>query len=76
NCSTAEDALQYLRELDAITNGNWVSRVYEEIATTIDQRSQTYIYTQCEKNVKVGSIMFDRQRKIIIKSENADIILE
>ncbi|MGL6140518.1 MAG: cobalt-precorrin-5B (C(1))-methyltransferase CbiD [Planktothrix sp.] len=76
NCSTAEDALQYLRELDAITNGNWVSRVYQEIATTIDQRSQTYIYTQSEKNVKVGSIMFDRQRKIIIKSENADIILE
>lgn len=76
NSSTAEDALQYLRELDAIGGENWVSRVYGEIARTIDQRSQTYIYTHCEKNVKVGSVMFDRQRKIIIKSENAGIILE
>lgn len=75
NCSTAEDALQYLRELDAIKGENWVSRVYAEMAKTIDQRSQTYIYTHCEKNIKVGSVMFDRQRKIIIKSENADIIL-
>ncbi|SKB12708.1 putative cobalt-precorrin-6A synthase (deacetylating) [Planktothrix sp. PCC 11201] len=75
NCSTAEDALQYLRELDAIKGENWVSRVYGEIAKTIDQRSQNYIYTHCEKNIKVGSVMFDRQRKIIIKSENADIIL-
>ena len=75
NCSTAEDALQYLRELDAIKGENWVIRVYGEIAKTIDQRSQNYIYTHCEKNIKVGSVMFDRQRKIIIKSENADIIL-
>ncbi|WRH68785.1 MAG: cobalt-precorrin-5B (C(1))-methyltransferase CbiD [Planktothrix sp. GU0601_MAG3] len=76
NCSTAEDALQYLRELDAIKGENWVIRVYGEIAKTIDQRSQNYIYTHCEKNIKVGSVMFDRQRKIIIKSENAGIILE
>ncbi|CAD5918892.1 cobalt-precorrin-5B (C(1))-methyltransferase CbiD [Planktothrix agardhii] len=75
NCSTAEDALQYLRELDAIKGENWVIRVYGEITKTIDQRSQNYIYTHCEKNIKVGSVMFDRQRKIIIKSENADIIL-
>ncbi|WP_026787862.1 cobalt-precorrin-5B (C(1))-methyltransferase CbiD [Planktothrix rubescens] len=75
NCSTAEDALQYLRELDAIKGENWVIRVYGEIAKTIDQRSQNYIYTHCEKNIKVGSVMFDRQRKIIIKSENAGIIL-
>ncbi len=76
NSSTTKDGLQYLRELDAIGGENWVSQVYGEIATTIDQRSQTYIYTHCEKNVKVGSVMFDRQRKIIIKSENAGIILE
>ncbi|MCB8782839.1 cobalt-precorrin-5B (C(1))-methyltransferase CbiD [Planktothrix agardhii] len=75
NCSTTEDALQYLRELDAIKGENWVIRVYGEITKTIDQRSQNYIYTHCEKNIKVGSVMFDRQRKIIIKSENADIIL-
>jgi cobalt-precorrin-5B (C1)-methyltransferase len=75
NCSTAEDALQYLRELDAIKGENWVIRVYGEITKTIDQRSQNYIYTHCEKNIKVGSVMCDRQRKIIIKSENADIIL-
>ncbi len=76
NSSTAEDGLQYLRELDQISAENWVSRVYQAIATTIDQRSQAYIYTHCEKNVQVGSLMFDRKRKIIIKSEIADTLLD
>jgi len=74
--STAEDGLQYLRELDAIAGENWVDRVYGALTTAIDQRSQAYIYTQCEKNVKVASLMFDRKRKIIIKSEIADTLLE
>ncbi len=73
---TAEDALQFLRELETITGENWVNRVYEAIATAIDQRSQTYIYTLCEKNVKVGSLMFDRKRKMIITSEIADTLLQ
>ncbi|VXD15800.1 hypothetical protein PL8927_50227 [Planktothrix serta PCC 8927] len=55
---------------------NWVNRVYGAIATAIDHRSQAYIYSQCEKNVKVASLMFDRKRKIIIKSEIADPLLE
>ncbi|MBE9146559.1 cobalt-precorrin-5B (C(1))-methyltransferase CbiD [Planktothrix mougeotii] len=76
NSTTAEDALQYLRELEVIQGENYVNQVYGAIATAIDHRSQAYIYTHCEKNVKVGSLMFDRKRKIIIRSEIADTILE
>lgn len=76
NHETAEDALQLLRELETITGENWVNRVYKAIATAIDHRSQTYIYTHCEKNVKVGSLMFDRKRKMIITSEIADTLLQ
>jgi len=76
NQETAENGLQLLRELETITGENWVNRVYKAIATAIDHRSQTYIYTHCEKNVKVGSLMFDRKRKMIITSEIADTLLQ
>lgn len=76
NQETAENGLQLLRELETITGENWVNQVYKAIATAIDHRSQTYIYTHCEKNVKVGSLMFDRKRKMIIISEIADTLLQ
>ncbi|MBD2039378.1 cobalt-precorrin-5B (C(1))-methyltransferase CbiD [Microcoleus sp. FACHB-672] len=68
-CATAEDALQYLRTLDQAAGTDWVSLVYRAIAQKIDQRSQNYIRNHTEAGVLVGSVMFDRKRQIIVKSD-------
>jgi cobalt-precorrin-5B (C1)-methyltransferase len=71
---TAEAALQHLRELDRITGSDWVISVYDAIASAIDLRSVEYIKNHSEDSAKVpvvGSILFDRDRKIIVKSKTA-----
>ena len=70
-CPTTEAALQYLRKLDSQSDENWVSEVYHSLAVTIDQRAQDYIYKHCGETVSIGSILFDRQRQIIITSPQA-----
>jgi cobalt-precorrin-5B (C1)-methyltransferase len=73
--STTETALKYLRDLDASTDSDWVNLVYGAIASRIDQRSQDYIFTHSEFQVKLGSILFDRDRQIIVKSKTAVTLL-
>ena len=72
---TAEAALKYLHNLDLRTGSNWVNHVYGAIAEAIDQRSQHYIFTHSEHRVTVGSILFDRDRQIIVKSQTASTLL-
>ena len=72
---TAEAGLQYLRQLDAEHGSDWVRRVYGAIAQQIDQRAQTYIQKHSEHSVKVGSILFDRDRQLIATSEIATALL-
>jgi cobalt-precorrin-5B (C1)-methyltransferase len=74
-CPTAEAALKYLRELDVKAGSDWVSRIYETIALEIDRRSQEYIYNHSDRHVTVGSILFDRDRQILVKSKTAATIL-
>lgn len=71
SCPTTEAALQYLRELDSQSNDNFVGKVYHSLAVTIDKRAQDYIYNHCGETVSIGSILFDRQRQIIITSPQA-----
>jgi len=73
--STAEAALKYLRNLDATTGSNWVSQIYAAIAQAIDRRSQEYIFNHSARCVTVGSILFDRDRQIIVKSKTASTLL-
>ena len=68
DCETAEDVLKYLRSIDLVERTNWVDRIYGYLTKRIDERSQTYIYSQTQTQVEVGSILFDRSRKIIISS--------
>ncbi|MEH2152667.1 cobalt-precorrin-5B (C(1))-methyltransferase CbiD [Nostoc sp.] len=78
NSATAEAALTYLRALDAATGSDWVNQVYSAIAETIDVRSQEYIQSHSEKGTAVtvcGSILFDRDRKIIVKSKTAGLLM-
>lgn len=67
--ATTEDALKYLRELDAKNGSNWVNLVYGAIAQAIDKRSQAYISTHSDRDVCVGSVLFDRDRQILIESQ-------
>jgi len=74
--ATAEAGLSYLRELDARTGSDWVQQVYGAIAHRIDQRSQSYIHTHSARQVKVGTVLFDRSRQIIVKTTEAAALLE
>jgi cobalt-precorrin-5B (C1)-methyltransferase len=68
DCETAEDVLKYLREIDTVMGSNWVAQIYSYLTDRIDDRSQTYIYSQSQQSVSVGSVVFDRQRKVITTS--------
>lgn len=72
---TAEAALKSLREWDIRNDTRCVEQVYDAIATTIDTRSQDYIRNHSEQNVRIGSVLFDRDRKIIAHSKTATTLL-
>lgn len=69
--ASAEAALDYLRQQDAERGTNWVVQVYGAIAHQIDQRTQTYIQSQGDRSVQVGSVLFGRDRQIILQSSTA-----
>ncbi len=66
---TTEAGLEILRKLDRQTQGNCVETVYAIAAERIDRRSQAYIQTHGGPSVQVGSVLFDRQRRIICQSQ-------
>jgi cobalt-precorrin-5B (C1)-methyltransferase len=72
---TAEDALQHLRHLDQATHSTWVHQVYDALTQQIDRRSATYIHAHSDRHVRVGSILFDRRREIIIQSKEGATLL-
>lgn len=74
-CATAESGLQYLEALDK-NGSHWVQAVYGVIANSIDQRAQAYIHTHSAKNVSIGTVLFDRQRRIIFTSKTGVILLK
>jgi cobalt-precorrin-5B (C1)-methyltransferase len=75
---TAEAALTHLRSLDRTTGSNWVNQVYSYIAEAIDARSREYIKTHSSNSLTpvCGSVMFDRDRQIIVKSKTGCLLLE
>jgi cobalt-precorrin-5B (C1)-methyltransferase len=73
--STAEAVLKYLRQLDTTESSNWVEQVYGAIASTIDARSQDYIRKHSEQEVCIGSVLFDRDRQIIVSSKTGATLL-
>ena len=77
NCATTESALNLLREIDSTKpkTPSWVDLVYQEVARAIDSKCQDYIFKYTERKLCIGSVLFDRSRKIIIESENALLLL-
>jgi cobalt-precorrin-5B (C1)-methyltransferase len=74
--ATAEAAFQYLKTIDEQSNQNWVKQIYEAIALTIDQRTQTYIHKLSGNHLIIGSVLFDRSRQIITASETGKSLLK
>jgi cobalt-precorrin-5B (C1)-methyltransferase len=74
--ATAEDGLRYLRHLDETGGHTWVGQIYTAIAETIDARSRAYIQTHAERCVKVGTVLFDRNRQILVESQTGVALLE
>lgn len=77
--ATAEAALQHLRSLDTISGRNWTNQIYSSIAQTIDNRSQEYIKShsnQSGNTTVCGSVLFDRNREVIIKSQTGWMLME
>lgn len=72
---TAEDVLKYLRSIDLAEGTNWVEQIYGYLTDRIDQRSQTYIYSQTQQQVSIGSVVFDRQRQVIRSSPTGTTFL-
>lgn len=66
---TVESALQCLRQLDAQHRTAWTAQIYGAIAQQIDTRAQRYIQHHSDRSVAVGSLLFDRQRQIIVTSD-------
>lgn len=73
---TAEAVLKYLRDLDASDGSDRVTQVYGAIASAIDRRSQEYIFNHSDRQVTVGSVLFDRDRQIIVKSKTAATLVK
>lgn len=73
---TTEAALAKLQELDHSSGSHWVAKVYGEITTQIDQRSQAYIFKHTQQQVRVGSLLFNRSRQIFAASSNGSALLE
>ncbi|MEL6937738.1 MAG: cobalt-precorrin-5B (C(1))-methyltransferase CbiD [Cyanobacteria bacterium J06598_1] len=72
---TTEAALNLLRTQDQAAQTDWVDRVYGLLAERIDVRSQIYIQTHTEQSILIGSVLFDRQRKIVTRSRTGQRLL-
>lgn len=75
-CATTEAALNLLRQWEQNFNQVWVNPLYQSIADTIDQRSQRYVYEHTGKTLEIGSVLFDRDRRIVIQSQQGEKILK
>jgi len=65
---TVQEGLEQLRQWEQESGEPWVERVYGEIVTQIDRRSEAYILKQTQQPVQVRSVLFDRDRQIILQS--------
>ena len=65
---TAEAALQHLRQAEQDMSQAWVERIYGAIAADIDRRATAYIHAHTGQTVTVGSLLFGRDRQIVVTS--------
>ncbi|BAQ63379.1 cobalt-precorrin-5B (C(1))-methyltransferase CbiD [Geminocystis sp. NIES-3709] len=71
---TTESALQILRDFDKENNSNFTDQIYQFIANRIEDNAQNYIKKHSDHFIKVGTILFDRNRNIIATGNNGKLI--
>lgn len=71
---TTESALQILRDFDKENNTNFTGQVYQFIANRIEYNAQQYITKHSDHFVKIGAILFERNRSIIAIGNNTKLI--
>lgn len=74
-CPTTDNALGLLRQWDEGDQTDLVKQIYTEMTQQIDQKATEYIRIHSEREVIVGSVLFDRSRQIIIQSQQGAILL-
>ena len=72
---TTENGLKLLQDYDEQTGSNWTEKIYQSIAKTIDQKSRAYIRRHADVDVRVGAVLFGRDRSIIVSSNNGKMIM-
>jgi cobalt-precorrin-5B (C1)-methyltransferase len=70
---TTESALQILKNFDQENNSNFTNQIYQFIANRIEDNAQEYIKKHSDFQVKVGAILFERNRNIIAIGNNGKL---
>jgi cobalt-precorrin-5B (C1)-methyltransferase len=71
---TTEAGLILLRTWQTQQNIPWVNLIYQNIADTIDRRSENYIYKLSSKKITVGSLLFDGDRRPLAISPQGNVL--
>lgn len=69
---TTESALEILKEFDQKNQTDYQEKIYQFIVNKIEINSEQYILKHSDFPVKVGAILFNRERKIIAVGNNAE----
>ncbi len=69
---TVEAGLGMLRDHD----GAIAQQVYQHIVERIDERAAAYVYAHAGKPLAVGTMVFDRQRRVVARSDRAQVLFK
>ncbi|MBL1209987.1 cobalt-precorrin-5B (C(1))-methyltransferase CbiD [Geminocystis sp. GBBB08] len=72
---TTESALQILKSFDRENNSHFTDQIYQFIANRIEYNAQEYIKKHSEHFVKIGAILFERNRSIIAMGDNSKLMI-
>lgn len=70
---TVKAAIERLKQEEK--GEDWLKLLYQSLGETIDRRCQSYIYQHSEKQLNVGSGMFDSDRTIVYLSQTGQQLL-
>lgn len=79
DCGTVEAALQQLRDYSQHQGKDWVTPLYQALAQRLDRQTQRYLQKHSQGQAalpQVGSLLFDRQRQILVISPQGQSILQ
>ncbi|MDB9525895.1 cobalt-precorrin-5B (C(1))-methyltransferase CbiD [Oscillatoria sp. CS-180] len=76
SAATVEAGLSHLRHLETTSQSAWVQLIYQSLVQRVDDRAMAYVQNYGDRNLTVGTTVFDRQRQFIASSDRAQAILQ